>query len=148
MQRFTISIEDRLAKEFDALIRSKGSGNRSEAVRDMLRTGIEQSRLARGEAPYAVGCLSYIYNHHERELSGRLTALAHQHHDLVVSATHAHLDHDTCIETVILRGRTAGVRAFANAVVAERGVRHGNLNVVPVDVGAPAHRHVHVRPKS
>jgi len=49
---------------------------------------------------------------------------------------------------VILQGRTADVRAFADAVIAERGVRHGGLNLVPVDVGAAAHRHVHVRPKS
>lgn len=148
MQRFTISLEDRLATEFDALIRRKGYGNRSEAVRDMLRSNIEKSRIARGEAPHAVGCLSYVYNHHERDLAERLTALAHEHHDLVVSATHAHLDHETCIETVILRGRTADVRVFADAVIAERGVRHGGLNLVPVDLGAAPHRHVHVRPKS
>lgn len=148
MQRFTISLEDRLATEFDELIRRKGYANRSEAVRDLLRAGIERARLARGDAPHAVGCLSYVYNHHERELSERLTALAHQHHDLVVSVTHAHLDHETCIETVIVRGRTRDVHAFSDAVIAERGVRHGSLNVVPVDVGVAKHRHVHVRPKS
>jgi CopG family transcriptional regulator, nickel-responsive regulator len=148
MQRFTISLEDRLATEFDELIRRKGYGNRSEALRDMLRGTIEKSRVARGEALHAVGCLSYVYNHHERDLAERLTALAHEHHDLVVSATHVHLDHETCIETVILRGRTADVHAFADAVIAERGVRHGGLNLVPVDVGAAPHRHVHARPKS
>jgi len=148
MQRFTISLEDRLATEFDELIRRKGYGNRSEALRDMLRGTIEKSRVARGEALHAVGCLSYVYNHHERDLAERLTALAHEHHDLVVSATHVHLDHETCIETVILRGRTADVHAFADAVSAERGVRHGGLNLVPVDVGAAPHRHVHARPKS
>jgi CopG family nickel-responsive transcriptional regulator len=148
MQRFTISLEDRLAREFDAVIRRRGYGNRSEAVRDMLRGSIEKERLTRGEAPYAVGCLSYVFNHHERDLAERLTAIAHAHHDLVVSVTHAHLDHETCIETVILRGRTADVHAFADAVIAERGVRHGGLNLVPVDMGAAPHRHGHVRPKS
>jgi CopG family nickel-responsive transcriptional regulator len=148
MQRFTISLADRLAREFDELMHHKGYGNRSEAVRDMLRGAIEKARVARGDAPHSVGCLSYVYNHHERDLAERLTALAHEHHDLVVSSTHAHLDHDSCIETVILQGRTADVRAFADAVIAERGVRHGGLNLVPVDVGAAAHRHVHVRPKS
>jgi CopG family nickel-responsive transcriptional regulator len=117
-------------------------------VRDLLRGRIEGERLARGEAPYSVGCLSYVYDHHERDLAERLTELAHAHHDLVVSTTHAHLDHDSCMETMILRGRTRAVRAFGDAVIAERGVRHGSLNLVPVDMGAAPHGHVHARPKS
>lgn len=148
MDRFTISLDERLAAEFDALMRARGYGNRSEAVRDLLRSRIEGERLARDAAPYSVGCLSYVYDHHERELTERLTVLAHDHHDLVVSATHAHLDHETCMETVILRGRTRAVREFADAVIAERGVRHGFLNLVPVDVAAARHTHVHARPKS
>jgi len=148
MQRFTISLEEALAREFDRLIRTRGYQNRSEAVRDMLRARIEGERMARDEAPFCVGCLSYVYNHHERELAERLTELAHQHHDLVVAATHAHLDHENCIETVILRGATGDVRTFADAVTAERGVRHASLNVVPVDVATGRHRHVHARPKS
>jgi CopG family nickel-responsive transcriptional regulator len=148
MQRFTISLDERLAAEFDTLMRTRGYENRSEAVRDLLRGRIERERLARGEAPYSVGCLSYVYNHHERDLTERLTALAHDHHDLVVSATHAHLDHETCMETVILRGRTREVRAFCDSVIAERGVRHGSLNLVPVDIGATRHAHFHARPKS
>ncbi len=147
MERFTISLEGRLAKEFDAHIRSKGYRNRSEAVRDMLRSRIEGERLMRDEAPHCVGCLSYVYNHHERDLAERLTEIQHRHHDLVVAATHAHLDHENCIESVIVRGATKDVRALADAVMAERGVRHGNLNLVPVDVQAGRHVHVHARPK-
>jgi CopG family nickel-responsive transcriptional regulator len=148
MERFTISLEERLAKEFDALIRDKGYRNRSEAVRDMLRGSIEGARMARDDAPYCTGCLSYVYNHHERDLAERLTAIQHRHHDLVVSTTHAHLDHDNCIESVIVRGATRDVRAFADALVAERGVRHGHLNLVPVDVHVGKHVHVHAKPKS
>jgi CopG family nickel-responsive transcriptional regulator len=148
MERFTISLDERLAAEFDALMRAHGYVNRSEAVRDLLRHRIERERLERDAALHSVGCLSYVYGHHERDLSERLTALAHAHHDLVISATHAHLDHETCLETVILRGRTRAVRAFADAVIAERGVRHGSLNLVPVELGAGGHTHVHARPKS
>jgi CopG family nickel-responsive transcriptional regulator len=159
MERFTISLDEQLAKEFDQLIRTKGYDNRSEAVRDMLRERLEQGRLARAEAPYCIAALSYIYNHHERELAERLTASQHQHHDLCVSTMHAHLDHDNCLEMVILRGPTGAVRDFANAIIAERGVRHGVLNLVPAEMSAARHHHhhhlhgdhalhVHSRPKS
>jgi CopG family nickel-responsive transcriptional regulator len=147
MERFTISLDEGLARAFDALIRERGYAHRSEAVRDMLRRELEASRLARNEAPHCVASLSYVYNHHERRLAERLTNLQHHAHDLVVSTMHVHLDHDNCLETMILRGPTGEVHSFAESVCAERGVRHGRLNLVPVDLAVRAD-HVHTRPKS
>jgi len=140
MERFTISLDTELAKEFDALIAARGYGNRSEAVRDILRAQLEAWRQTRDEAPHCVANLSYVYNHHERELAERLMVLQHNHHDLTVSTLHAHLDHENCIESAILRGPTGEVRRFAEALMAERGVRHGQLNLVAVEVGQ---RHTH-----
>jgi len=147
MERFTISLDEELAQAFDQLIRSRGYTNRSEAIRDMLRQELEQARLARQEAPHCVASLSYVYNHHERQLAERLTDHQHHAHDLVVSTMHVHLDHDHCLETVILRGVTEEVRCFADRLSAERGVRHGQLNLIPVDAES-VQPHVHTRPKS
>jgi len=147
MERFTISLDEKLASEFDRLIRERGYLNRSEAVRDMLRGKLETLRVQEQQAVYCVACLSYVYNHHERDLAERLTAIQHDHHDLVVASTHVHLDHDDCLETVMLRGKTAAVRRFADALIAERGVRHGQVNLVPVDADAGhGHGHVHSHP--
>ncbi|HMM54638.1 MAG TPA: nickel-responsive transcriptional regulator NikR [Candidatus Desulfobacillus sp.] len=159
MERFTISLDEKLAREFDRLIRARGYSNRSEAVRDILREQLESSRLAREEAPDCIAALSYVYNHHERDLAARLTARGHVHHDLTVSTMHAHLSHEHCLEAAILRGPTRAVRAFAEAVMAERGVRHGALNLIPADISSGRHRHgphgdvghprhVHSRPKT
>jgi CopG family transcriptional regulator, nickel-responsive regulator len=145
MERFTISLDEKLASEFDRLIRERGYLNRSEAVRDMLRGKLDTLRLDEQLAPFCVASLSYVYNHHERDLSERLTELQHDHHDLVVASTHVHLDHENCLETVMLRGKTEVVRRFADVLIAERGVRHGQINLVPVDEDA-GHGHVHSHP--
>lgn len=145
MERITISLDEALAQEFDALIRARGYANRSEAVRDMLRRELEADRLAREDAPHCVASLSYVYNHHERRLAERLTDLQHHAHDLVVSSMHVHLDHDHCLETLFLRGDTREVRGIAEKISAERGVRHAALNLVPVETEAVQH-HVHARP--
>jgi CopG family nickel-responsive transcriptional regulator len=105
VERFTISLDEELARAFDALIAARGYSNRSEAVRDILRAQIEASRLAREDAPHCIANLSYVFNHHERELAERVTHDQHDHHDLCVATLHAHLDHDNCMESVILRGR-------------------------------------------
>ncbi|EXI65479.1 MAG: Nickel-responsive regulator [Candidatus Accumulibacter adjunctus] len=141
MQRFTISLEAPLAEAFDRLIRGKGYRSRSEAIRDLLRQHLGTHQLQHDEAPYCIATLSYIYNHHQRELAERLTALQHRHHDLTLSAMHAHLDHDNCIEAVFLRGPTKAVREFADALLAERGVRHGQLNLVPAELVQEPHQH-------
>ncbi len=149
MERFTISLNQALAREFDDLIRRRGYRNRSEAVRDMLRGDLEANRLAQGEAPYCVGALSYVYNHHARALAERITSLQHEHHDLVLSSMHVHLDHDNCLETVMLRGKTEHIRQFANSLMAEPEVRHGQLNLVPVDMDpSHGHSHVHSHPRT
>ena len=148
MERITISLPEALAAEFDRLIESRGYGNRSEAVRDMLRRELEQHRLGRERNVQCIATLSYVYNHHERDLAERLTHLGHEAHDLTVSTMHAHLDHDHCIETMILRGPVEEVRRFADLMTAERGVRHGSLNLVTVDRKDAGHRHTHLHPRS
>jgi len=146
MERFTISLDENLASEFDKLIRERGYQNRSEAVRDMLRTQLNTLHAQKYRSPFCVANLSYVYNHHERDLAERLTVIQHQHHDLVVASTHVHLDHDNCLETVMLRGSTKEVQNFSDALIAERGVRHGLLNLISVEKDA-GHRHTHSHPK-
>ena len=85
MERITISLDEDLAHEFDQLIERRGYSNRSEAVRDLLRQHLEQARQATNDAHHCVANLSYVYNHHERELAERLTELQHGHHDLTVA---------------------------------------------------------------
>lgn len=153
MERFTISLDDRLAEQFDAWMAQRSYANRSEAVRDLLRAEIGKSQLKAAAGKQCVACLSYVFNHHERELAERLTTLHHEHHDLSVSTMHAHLDHDHCLETAILRGPTARVTRFADAVCAERGVHHGKLNIISVELHQPhggrvSAPHVHLKPAS
>ena len=124
----------------DVLIAARGYGNRSEAVRDLIRGAIEGDSQNDPPSGHCVATLSYVFNHHERELAERLTGMQHDHHDLTVAAMHSHLDHDNCLETVILKGRTALVRQFAGALMAERGVRHGQLNLIALQA---EHHHAH-----
>lgn len=140
MDRFTISLDAALASQFDQLIAARGYSNRSEAVRDLIRGAIEGDRQRAAPTGHCVANLSYVYNHHERELAERITGRQHEHHDLTVAATHVHLDHENCLESVVLRGPTAAVRHFAEGLMAESGVRHGQLNVIAIE---PEHRHTH-----
>lgn len=156
MERITISVDENLAQQFDALIALRGYSNRSEAIRDILRSYIEADRIAQAKATHCVASVSYVYNHHERQLATRITDIQHAHHDLTVASMHAHLDHEYGIETLLLRGRTKDVQTCSEKLLAERGVRHGAINLIPMDPAANKHSHephraswhTHYRPKS
>jgi CopG family nickel-responsive transcriptional regulator len=140
MDRFTISLDEGLAVAFDELIKERRYSTRSEAVRDILRTQLQQSRVKRDDRGACVANLSYVYNHHERDLAERLASIQHSHHDLTISEMHAHLDHEQCLESVFLKGPIRRIREFADEIMAQRGVRHGHLNLISVNLGK-THRH-------
>jgi CopG family nickel-responsive transcriptional regulator len=157
MQRITITLDDQLAEEFERFREDRGYANRSEAVRDLIRERLDAERVEKSPSGDCLASLIYVYNHHERDLAARMTRAHHAHHDLAVSTLHVHLDHDNCLEIVVLRGAMDRVRGFADAVIAQAGVRHGRLYLLPVKasdeahshgaIGTP-HRHLHLEPIS
>ncbi len=155
MQRVTITLDDELIAELDRFMAERGYDNRSEAIRDLARAGMQQARVEAIGSGDCVAALIYVYDHTVRELAKRLADAHHSHHNLSVAAMQVHLDHASCMEVALLRGGTREVHHFAEHVIAERGVRHGRLVAVPVEVKeethahgedhAKRHPHIHVR---
>jgi CopG family nickel-responsive transcriptional regulator len=137
MQRVTITIDDELMSELDRIIATRGYQNRSEAIRDLARAGIREAAAGIDAQRDCVAALVYIYDHAARQLPKRLTETFHDHHELSLSSLHVHLDHDSCMEVTVLKGKTGQVQHFAEHVIAERGVRHGRVVVMPTDALAP-----------
>jgi CopG family transcriptional regulator, nickel-responsive regulator len=156
MQRVTITIDDDLMTELDRIIAARGYQNRSEAIRDLARAGIREAAEGLDRQRDCVAALVYVYDHAARQLSKRLADTFHDHHELSLASMHAHLDHDSCMEVTILRGKSQKVRDFAEHVIAERGVRHGRVVLVPTEaLGKPTgehaahahHSHSHPHPR-
>lgn len=141
MERVTISMSDEFAGELAAFVKGYCYENRSEAVRDLARLGLKRARIDHGMTGHCVATLTYVFNHHTRELSRRLTEAHHARHDLHVATMHVHLDHDNCLEVAILRGEASEVREFSKAMIAERGVKYGQVSFVPVSIEAESHAH-------
>ena len=119
MQRVTVSLDEEVAAAFDALALEQGYASRSRSRRDLVRRAVDNRRLQRSGDGLCVANLSYVYDHHVRALAGRLVALQHHHHELVISTTHVHLDHHTCLESTLLKGRIDDVRLLADGIQAE-----------------------------
>lgn len=152
MQRVTITIDDDLLESLDAFMQRSGAGNRSEALRDLLRRGLTP------EAPENADCvaiLSYSMDTSMRELGRKVPISRQQHHDSTVAALSVPVDHKTAVEVTVMRGKAGKVSDYANSLFLERGVRHGRIAMIPVERemefhlhgSGAAHSHSHFRVK-
>ncbi len=140
MHRVTITIDDDLAAELDRFMAARGYANRSEAIRDLARGGLQQKAVEVASDRPCVAALVYVYDHEARDLPKRLTQGFHAHHDLAQATLHVHLDEESCLEVTVLKGQGVEVQHFADSVIAERGVRHGHVVFVP-NGGTHGHGH-------
>jgi CopG family nickel-responsive transcriptional regulator len=147
LSRIGIALDSDLLKRFDRSMRHRGYTNRSEAFRDLIRDRLVKEQTAMPDAT-VVGTVTLIYDHHAHGVSEKLTELQHASHELIVSTSHAHLDHDSCLEVLIVHGKSGHVAQFADRIIGLKGVQHGQLVMtVPAKVidepETAAHNHPH-----
>ncbi len=129
IERVGVSLDKHLLAEFDTLIGKQGYTNRSEAIRDLIRDSLSQDKLADPSAA-AVAAVCLVYDHHATHLSDKLLALQHNHLLHVIATTHVHLDHHTCMEVIMLKGKVKDIETLANNIAALKGVKLSRVNLM------------------
>lgn len=125
LKRFSISLEEDLLEDFDAFISQRRYENRSEAIRDLIRSSFIKDEWQADKD--VMGVITVVYDHHQPNLQEKITELQHDYHHQIVSTTHIHMDHHNCLEVIIVRGKAGEAKELANRLSALRGVRDGKL---------------------
>jgi CopG family nickel-responsive transcriptional regulator len=128
LSRIGVAIDTKLLDKFDRLIEQRGYTNRSEAFRDMIRDELVEKTWESPESQ-VVGTVTLVYDHHVRMLNEKLTDIQHDFHRSILSTLHVHLDHDNCLEVLVVRGKSAEVRKVADVLISTKGVKHGRLTI-------------------
>jgi CopG family nickel-responsive transcriptional regulator len=128
LSRIGVAIDSDLLDKFDALISKRGYTNRSEAFRDLIRDELVADASEKPES-IVVGTVTLVYDHHVRMLGDKLTEIQHEAFHNVLSTLHVHLDHDNCLEVLVMKGKASQVRRIADTLIATRGVKHGRLTI-------------------
>ncbi|OLC40325.1 MAG: nickel-responsive regulator [Nitrospirae bacterium 13_1_40CM_4_62_6] len=131
--RFGVSLDHHLLDDFDRLIERKNYTNRSEALRDLIRDNLVGQEW--DENKETVGTITIVYDHHVHDLTEKLTDIQHRFHRLVLSAMHVHLDHDHCVEVLVVRGKGADIKKVADTLIGTKGVKHGKLTMTTTGQG-------------
>lgn len=125
--RFGVSLEKALLDKFDKLIKEKKYSNRSEAIRDLIRENLVKREWVEGKE--VAGAITLVFDHHKRELVNTLTDIQHDFHQLIISSQHIHLDHDNCLEIIVVRGKPTEARELADKLRSNKGVKYGALSI-------------------
>lgn len=128
LDRFSLSMPSALVRQLDAMVKSKGCANRSQAVADMVRARLVEHHAQRGRHEIA-GAITLVYDHHKRNIQTLLTDIQHDHGAVIIATLHVHLDHHNCMEVLAVRGRATAVKRVADRLIAAKGVKHGELTV-------------------
>lgn len=131
--RFGVSLDDRLLADFDRLLKRRKYASRSEALRDLIRDALVGEEWNRNTD--AVGTITFVYDHHVRDLTRKLTAIQHDLQGHILAGMHVHLDHDHCLEVLVVKGRGAEIQKVADALVSVKGVKHGKLTMTTTGKG-------------
>lgn len=126
--RFGVSLEPEMLKKFDKLIRKKGYGSRSEAIRDLIRDETVKQILENENEP-VIGTLTIVYDHDASNVTNKLLDAQHLHHKNVLSTMHLHLDEHNCLEVLVVSGKVKDVQSIADSITSIKGVKHGKLTV-------------------
>jgi CopG family nickel-responsive transcriptional regulator len=131
--RFGVSIEPMLLKKFDKIIKKKGYNNRSEAIRDLIRKNLinEMNLDLRVKS---IATLTILYNHHMGSLTDKLIDLQHKHTDVILVSSHVHIDHNNCLEVIVLKGLTIHIKELADKITALKGIKHGEIVITNSDI--------------
>lgn len=129
LARVGVSLDEELLAAFDGLCARRGYGTRSEAIRDLIRRELNEEQW--GGQGFCGGTLTLVYDHHKHDLARRLMAIQHDFHEIIVATMHVHLDHDSCMECLALKGDAENVRNLAEKLVTCRGVKYGVFNRAP-----------------
>ena len=124
--RFGISIEPELLKQFDKIIIKEGYTNRSEKIRDLIRKNLINNEIKNPDSK-AVGTLTIIYDHHTGNLTNKLLNIQHEHNNEILTTTHVHIDHQNCLEVIVLKGKIGNIQKLTNNIIALKGIKNGKL---------------------
>lgn len=144
LTRFGVSMPDELARQFDQYLSRQGYSNRSEAIRDLVRKELLAHAGQDGDQTVA-GTIVTVYDHDVRDLPLILVDLQHDYHHEIISNLHVHLNHDQCLEVIVVRGRMSRLRELHKAIQTQKGVAYAELSVTYAesDDRHPAGGHVH-----
>jgi CopG family nickel-responsive transcriptional regulator len=123
--RFGVSLEEDLLNKFDRHIKRNKYTNRSEAIRDLIRSELIKEEWTGNRE--VTGAITIVYDHHTRDLVNKVLDVQHDHHDCILSTQHIHLDHHNCFEIIVTKGKSKEIEDLYLKLKSLKSVKHAGF---------------------
>lgn len=130
LTRIGVSLPENLLEKFDEIITKRGYSSRSEGIRDAIRGYIRYYAWMREVEGERVGTISLVYDHNQRGLVNSLLDIEHEYSGIIMSSTHVHVNHDMCMEVLLVRGEGTDIKNVTEKLMTVRGVKHVKLTTI------------------
>jgi len=133
LSRIGVSLPKSLLDKFDDILTLRGYSSRSEGIRDAIRSYISYYQWMSDVQGDRQGVITMVYDHEQRGLLQTLTDIQHDSMDVIQSNLHSHVNHDKCVEVILLRGDASEIKSIAERLMAQKGVESVRLMTIPVE---------------
>ena len=110
MSIISLSIPKPLLEKVDNYIKEQGYANRSEIVRQALRTYISEAKKLDDLKGNITATITIIYQKGAK--TGQQTDSQHHFSNIVLTFLHTHIEEGYCIEIIVARGDAQTMKAF------------------------------------
>lgn len=123
--RFGVSLEKETMEKLDDYVEANSFPNRSQAIRNLIeKYAVEQKWQCDHEV---AGAIVIVYDHHKRNIDHEINEVQHDLHHLILSTQHVHLNHETCLESIVVKGKASELTSLADRIISLKGIHHGKL---------------------
>jgi len=113
MTIISVSVPEQLLERLEDSIKEQGFANRSEIVRQALRSFLTENRNLQDLKGEVTASLTIIY---ERETPTRqVSEIHHNFGDIISTFLHAHIDENYCLEMIVIKGDAEHLKKLINA---------------------------------
>lgn len=126
-----MSLSPSLLAEFDKSMKKAGFSDRSKAIQNALHAFIDENSVkSEDESAVVAGAILMLYDNHAYNHDAQSTHTQHDYNDIISASTHTHLDHDNCLETIMVKGEIGRIKQLAQNLSENRGIKSLKMHVV------------------
>ena len=124
----SISIPEKLQDELDTSVEKRGFASRSEVLRHALRSFLKENQNIDNIKGEVIATVTAIYEKGSK--NSKLLSILHEPIGIISTFLHTHVDEDSCLEVMVVRGNMQTVRDIRNMLNSNKQVKQVKISVV------------------
>jgi CopG family nickel-responsive transcriptional regulator len=128
MSIVSVSIPKNLLENVDKYAKERGFANRSEIVRQALRTYMFESRRLDELQGRITAIITIVYQREAKR--SQITDLQHNFGSAVLTFLHTHIQEGYCVEIIVARADTQVIRALVQALKANEQISEAKVTIL------------------